>query len=75
MYNEESDIKQWIRKFDIEVEAIKKIAGINGNLERQEYVDLLKDKLDYKVLRRLDSEFPARNPVLRWDAVTKAQLH
>ena len=74
-YSEGSDIKQWLRKFDIEVDAIKKIAGINGNLERQEYVDLLRDKLDYQVLRRLDSVFPARNPVLRWNAVTKAQLH
>ena len=35
MYNEESDIKQWIRKFDIEVEAIKKISGLNGDLEKQ----------------------------------------
>ena len=33
---QESDIKQWLRMFDIEVGAIKKIAGINGNLERQE---------------------------------------
>ena len=72
---QESDIKQWLRMFDIEVGAIKKIAGINGNLERQEYVDLLKNKLDYQVLRRLDSAFPARDPVLRWDTVTKAQLH
>ena len=72
---QESDIKKWLRMFDIEIEAIKKIAGINGNLERQEYVDLLKDKLDYQVLRRLETAFPARDPVLRWDTVTKAQLH
>ena len=44
---QDADIKQWLRKFDMEVEAIKKIAGLDGNLERQEYVDLLKGKLDY----------------------------
>ena len=59
----------------MEVEAIKKIAGLDGNLERQEYVDLLKGKLDYQVLRRLDTAFPARNPVLAWNTVTKVQLH
>ena len=72
---QESDIKKWLRMFDIEVGAIKKIAGINGNLERQEYVDLLKDKLDSQVLTRLETAFPARDPVLRWDTVTKVQLH
>ena len=45
---ESDDIKQWLQKFDIEVEAIKKIAGLDGDLERQEYVDLLKGKLSYK---------------------------
>ena len=74
-HSQESDIKQWLRKFDIEVEAVKKIAGLNADLDRQEYVDLLRGKLDYQVLRRLDTAFPARNPVLTWDAVTKAQLH
>ena len=44
---QESDIKQWLQKFDIEVEAVKKIAGLNADLERQEYVDLLRGKLDY----------------------------
>ncbi len=72
---QDADIKQWLRKFDMEVEAIKKIAGLDGNLERQEYVDLLKGKLDYQVLRRLDTAFPARNPVLEWNTVTKVQLH
>ena len=74
-HSEESDIKQWLRKFDIEVEAVKKIAGLNEDLSRQEYVDLLKGKLEYQVLRRLDTAFPARNPVLAWNAVTKLQLH
>ena len=73
-YGQDSDIKQWLRKFDIEVKAIKKIAGLDGDLERQEYVDLLKGKLDYQVLRRLETAFPARNPVLAWNTVTKVQL-
>ena len=74
-HSEESDIKQWLRKFDIEVVEVKKIAGFNDDLSRQEYVDLLKSKLDYQVLRRLDTAFPARDPVLAWNAVTKVQLH
>ena len=74
-HSEESDIKQWLRKFDIEVVEVKKIASFNDDLSRQEYVDLLKSKLDYQVLRRLDTAFPARDPVLAWNAVTKVQLH
>ena len=72
---QDADIKQWLRKFDMEVEAIRKIAGLDGDLERQEYIDLLKGKLSYEVLRRLETAFPSRNPVLEWNTVTKVQLH
>ena len=72
---EDADIKQWLRKFDMEVEAVRKIAGLDNALERAEYIDLLKGKLSYEVLRRLETAFPSRNPALEWNTVTKVQLH
>ena len=72
---EDADVKQWLRKFDMEVEAVRKIVGLDNALERAEYIDLLKGKLSYEVLRRLETAFPSRNPVLEWNTVTKVQLH
>ena len=72
---QESNIREWLKRFDQEVTQLKKMSGIADELQREEYVDLIKDKLDFAVLKRLDTAFPTRNPVLRWDQVTKDQLH
>ena len=64
-YKEDEDcsIKEWIRRFEHEVEALKKICGIAGALEREEGIELFKDRLDYTVIKRLDTAFAAKLPV------------
>ena len=71
----ESDIRLWLQRFDFEIAALKVMVGINDDLSRDEIIPLLKDKLDYTIVKRLDSVFTQRNPVLQWNAVTKDQLH
>ena len=42
----ESDIKEWVKKFDFEIAALQRMVGINDDLTRDEYIPLLRDKLD-----------------------------
>ena len=70
----ESDIREWVKKFDFEIDALKRMVGINNDLTREEYIPLLRDKLDYSIVKRLDSIFKHKNPALNWDGVSKDEL-
>ena len=50
------------------------MVGID-DLTGEEYISLLIDKLNHSVVKKLDSVFSHRNPVLTWGGVTKEQLH
>ena len=50
------------------------MAGIAGDLSREEIVDLFKDRLEYQVIKRLDTAFAAKEPPWTWDEVTYDQL-
>ena len=54
---------------------LKKISGIADDLTCDEYIECIRDKLDFVVTKRLETAFPTRNPVLQWVDVTKVQLH
>ena len=41
----DANIKDWIKKFDFEITALKRMVGINDDLTRDEYIPLLRDKL------------------------------
>ena len=47
-------IKEWLRRWEHEVESLKKMCGILGALTRDEGVGIFKDRLDYTVIKRLD---------------------
>ena len=50
------------------------MAGIADNLRREEIVDLFKDRLEYQVIKRLDTAFAAKEPPWAWNEVTYDQL-
>ena len=70
----ECSIKEWLRRWEHEVESLKKMCGINDALTREEGVEIFKDRLDYTVIKRLDSAFTAKDPVWTWAEVTWEQL-
>ena len=70
----DSKIKEWLRRYDQEITQLKKMNGINDALSDLEYTECIKDKLDYSVLKRLDTVFATNNPVLNWAAITIVQL-
>ena len=72
--NPECNVREWLKRFDQELLALKKMSGIDNDLQRAEIIDCLKDKLDYSVVKRLDTAFQAKDPPLTWAAVTKVQL-
>ena len=49
---QESNIREWLKRFDQEIVQLKKMSGIADELQRVEYVDLIRDKLDFTVLKR-----------------------
>ena len=55
--NAETDIKIWLKKFDFEIVALKKMVGIDDNLTKAKYIPLIHDKLDYTIVKRLDAIF------------------
>ena len=67
-------VKEWLSKFDTEINTLKKMAGITDDLSRDELIELFKDRIEYQVLKRLDTAFAAKEPPWQWTTVTYAQL-
>ena len=55
-------VKEWLSKFNTEINTLKKMAGITDDLSRDELVELFKDRIEYQVIKRLDTEFAAKEP-------------
>ena len=72
-YKETQDLKvqEWIKRFDEETIQLKQMNGINDNLTLLEYVSCFKDKLDFGVVKRLDTAFANHDPLITWADVTK----
>ena len=69
---QEMSIKEWLKKYEEEIQVLKRMSGIDGDLSNTEKVQLLKDRLDYHVIKRLESAF--RNKGYAWNTVTYANL-
>ena len=71
---QECNVEDWLKRLDQELQILKKMSGITDNLSRAEMIDCIKDKLDYAVIKRLDTAFAAKEVPLEWDAVTTEEL-
>ena len=65
----DGSVKEWLKRFDQEIGTLKRMSGIDDELTRNEIVELFKDKLDYPVIKRLDTAFTNRAPIETWDAI------
>ena len=70
----EGSVKEWLTRFDQEITTLKKMCGINDDLVRDEIVELFKDKLEYAVVKRLDTAFAAKGAPWTWEEVTYDDL-
>ena len=66
-------MKEWLKRFNQQVLVLKKMSGIDDDLRSAEAVELLKDKLKYQVVTRLNTAF--KNSGKTWATVTYADLH
>ena len=57
-------IKEWLRRWEHEVESLKKLCGIADMLSREEGIGIFKDRLDYTVIKRLETLFASKDPVV-----------
>ena len=69
---QELSIKEWLKKYEEEIQVLKRMSGIDDNLTSEEKVLMLKDRLDYHVIKRVETAF--RNKGYVWDTVTYANL-
>ena len=69
---QEMNIKEWLKKYEEEILVLKRMSGIDDDLTSDEKVLMLKDKLDYHVIKRVDTAF--RNKGHEWDTVTYVDL-
>ena len=67
--NSESKVEDWIVKFEDEMDTLKSMSGIDGELTDIEKRGLLKDRLDYPVKQRITTALSVHNPVYTWDNV------
>ena len=58
-YAKDSNIREYIKCFDAEISSLKTMVGINDELNRNEYVQLFRDKMEYYVLKRIEQAFKA----------------
>ena len=70
----EGSVKEWITRLDQEISTLKKMCGIADELVRDEIVELFKDKLEYAVVKRLDTAFAAKDAPWTWEEVTYDDL-
>ena len=70
----EGSVKEWLTRFDQEITTLKKMSGVADDLTRDEIVELFKDKLEYAVVKRLDTAFAAKDPPWNWAEVTYDDL-
>ena len=53
-------MKDWLKRLDEELQILKKMSGIMDNLSRAEMIDCIKDKLDYALVKKMDTAFAAK---------------
>ena len=64
---------EWLTRFD-QITTLKKMCGINDDQGREEILELFKDKLEYLVVKRLDTAFAAKKAQWTQEEVTYDNL-
>ena len=67
-------VKEWLRRWNYEVDSQKKMCGIVGDLTRDVGISIFKDRLDFTVIKRLEMTFAGRDPAVTWEDVTWEDL-
>ena len=70
----DGNVKEWLTKFVQEVNTLKRIAGIAGELTKDEIVEFFKERLEYQTVKRLNNVFAAKESPWSWEEVTYDQL-
>ena len=70
----QENIREWLKRFDLYIQNLSKACDIDpAALTRDEYLNLIKSKLDLSVLTELQLKFTSKNT--SWTDVTKVELH
>ena len=63
-------------KIDNTIESLSTAVDLKvTDIKNFEYVNMIKSKLDYVIISELNLKFAARDPALKWETITKAELN
>ena len=72
----QENIREWLLKISNTIESLSTAVNIKvTEIKDVEYVNMIKSKLDYVIISELNLKFAARDPALKWETITKAELN
>ena len=74
-HTKDSNVRVFIKKVKEEISSYKPIIGIVGDLERNEYVPIFRQSLDFTVLDRLGEVFKMDPAGYTWENISVDNLH
>merc|ERR1712240_841450 len=63
----DSDIRLFLKKFDEELQNMKVLVGLNGNLTKEEYVPIFRACLDFPIVERVGQVLTSKGKT--WDNI------
>ena len=72
----QENVSEWLKRFDLCIENLSKACDIDpATLTRDEYINLIKSRLDLSILCEMELKFKSLPTVTTWETVTKKDLH
>ena len=72
----QENVREWLKRFDLCIENLSKACDIDpATLTRDEYINLIKSRLDLSVLCEMELKFKSLTTATTWENVTKKDLH
>ena len=72
----QENVSEWLKRFDLCIENLSKACDIDpATLTRDEYINLIKSRLDLSVLCEMELKFKSLPTATTWEDVTKKDLH
>ena len=75
-FSQQKGIREWLRAFDTKVDILAKAVDLKvDQITAQNYVNMLRSKLEDEICQDISIKFSVCDPVLEWETITKEELH
>ena len=75
-FSQQKGIREWLRAFDTKVDILAKAVDLKvDEITAPNYVNMPRSKLEDDVCQDISIKFSVCDSVLKWETITKAELH